>query len=440
MKGLRARSGLFMLLTGAMLVLTTGHALAIGTGLGVAPATIELGQALRGSQHLRTIQVFSAASDPIECELSIEGEAAAWVGLYADAESSEPINRITVPGEGQAALTARFSIPDDASNGLHQATVVVRTAPSAGGESGQSSGASMVLRADVTVSIEVTGTQVLSGEVIDIVVRDTELNSPFVALVAFRNTGNVEAHPLVSVEIRKDDQLVQTIASDTTVIPPGELANAEVEADLVGVPEGDYVAVVTVSLDGAVLATKEIPFKVLPVGSLTREGNVISLTTEGQLITGRVLQVHAEFANTGQVPALAQLLVEVNRGGSLVGVEESRELRVMPNGQATLTAYVQLTEPGAYVLRCQVDYGGKLTDVQELSIDVLLAAPEPEPAGAVPVAAEAVPAASQPVLLGLTQQSVVLIAFAALAVLAVVLGGSLVLQRRRNGGARAPIE
>lgn len=428
MRSLQIRVVLTFLLT-AVFVLTATHALALG--LGVVPSSIQLPQALRGSQYVRNFQVLVSGPEA-SYTLSVEGDAAAWVQVYADAESAEPVTRVTVPADGMVTLTARIAIPDDAPNGAHRATILLQGLASNQAVTENSSGSTVLLQAGVTVSIDVTGTQVLSGEVVDIAIRDTELNSPFFALVVFRNTGNVEARPHVSIDILKGEQSVQTISSQETAIPPGELGKIEIEADLLGVPEGDYLARVNVSLGEQVVAAKDIAFRVVPVGTLTRSGELVSLKTEGEFYAGRVLQVHGTFANTGEVPALAQLLVEIRRDGALVGVEESRQLRVMPHEQEVLKAYVQLTEPGSYVLNCQVDYGGKLTEVRQLSFNVA-----PPPVEGQAVAAEGASAAVEVPLAGLggltlDRQSLPYVAaLAALVLMILVLSVSLMSQRRR---------
>jgi len=57
------------------------------------------------------------------------------------------------------------------------------------------------MQVPILVHIEVTGTQVITGNVNDILADDVEVGYPLRLIVIFQNTGNVAAAPLIEATI-----------------------------------------------------------------------------------------------------------------------------------------------------------------------------------------------------------------------------------------------
>ena len=369
-------------------------------GIGVSPSHIELTEALRGGEYSRILSVINPGEEETEYALSAEGEAAGWISFYAyaEGEATTPIERIAVPPGSRGRLYVKFSIPEDAGNRPYQATIVVVTAPPEIGEEQESAEGSL---------------------------------------------GGVVARPNISVEIRKGDELVKSLSSSDQAVKPDAKEVIRVEDETAGMSDGEYQAKIVVSLGGEVLTTKELSFKLLPVGTLSRDGKLVSLTTEGDAVADQVLKILATFANTGEIETPAQLVAEVYRDGALLGVEESRELLVLPKERTVLKAYLKLQEPGDYTIKGQVNYGGKLTDVSELSLK-LTTASQAQAAPTAPVKGQqpssggsAEPTQSQSLLFGLERQTAIIIAFlAAIALVAGFLIWSLVTVPRKRGASK----
>ncbi len=86
------------------------------------------------------------------------------------------------------------------------------------------------------------------------------------------------------------------------------------------------MANVAVSLGEELLATKDLPFKVLLFGSLTRRGVLQSLTIEGEPFVNSFIKVHANFENTGEIDTMAKFKGEIYHEGMLLDVLESDEM------------------------------------------------------------------------------------------------------------------
>lgn len=336
-------------------------------GLGVGPEEIEIYNALRGGEYERTITVHNRYEKSTDFELSATGEMSSWIYFYEQSDPTTPVEKITVPGK-DAQFKVKFKIPADAANGSHTSTILVATIPT------EAEGQTVKLELPVAVKIEVTGTQILTGEVRSITTRgdtgDTEINYLLRIDVEFKNTGNVIAKPQIDVNITKDGALIDNLTFAEAEVEVKAREFIPVEWDTTGSEIGDYVANVTVSLGGDVLHTEALRFSILPTGTLTRLGELAELSYEGQLEIGRVVKILATFENTGQIDTTAKFVGEVYRDGGLIDILNSEQILVPVEESAVLKAYLKLNEPGRYNIKGYVVYDGKTTDVREVSFEV----------------------------------------------------------------------
>lgn len=175
MKGTRAALIPAMIAVAALLIVLP----ALAIGIGVAPIRFELADALRGEVYFHSLLLLNPGDQEAEYALRSEGEAGEWISFQADRETAAAIHRVAVPAGGRTQIAVRFAIPATATDGKHKASIVVELAPEAGqvgSESGQGSqgGAAVVLRAQVDVTIEVTGTKVATEEPVSTPTEDRE--------------------------------------------------------------------------------------------------------------------------------------------------------------------------------------------------------------------------------------------------------------------------
>lgn len=337
-------------------------------GLGIGPSELKITNALRGAEYQRTITVFNPDKERANFTLGVEGEASDWISLYQLKAPDEPIESISIPGEGNAAILVKFNIPEDAASGIYTATIYAETIPDETIDT--EVGAVTVLRAPASVTIEVTGTQILTGIVKYITTRDTEVNYPLRIEVLFQNTGNVIAKPEIKTVITKNGTFIESFIHADTEIKPDALDTISVEWNTTGNEPGDYSANVTVSLGREVLATQELPFKLLPVGTLSRQGSLTDISYEGEPSVGKVIKILATFVNTGEIDTKAKFIGEEYLDGDLIDTINSEELLVPVRETGTLTAYLKIEEDGSYVIKGHLLYEGKTTETKELSFDV----------------------------------------------------------------------
>lgn len=346
------------------LLCTTAEAI----GLGVAPASFVVEDALKGGTYERMLTVYNTGNESGEFTFAAEGAGNGWISFYDVNNPDKVITTVTIPRNDRVKVLVRFEIPDDLANGDYSTTIYAMSVPET--EASEGAVAHAVIRIPSKVVIQVTGTQILKGTVENIKVTDTEIGHPLKIQVEFRNEGNVIAKPEIAVAITKNGEPVDRFVHSETGVKPGKKDTITVLWNTSDRQPCDYVAEVSVSLGEALLATQNLPFKVLPFGSLTRQGVLQSISIEGEPLVNRMLKVVADFDNTGEIDTMAKFKGELQRDGSLLDVLESEEMFIEVGESGKLTAYYKLTESGSYAINGRILYAGKTTDPKEVSFDV----------------------------------------------------------------------
>ena len=330
-------------------------------GIAVGPSSQTIENALRGGSFERSLTIFNPSDMGFDVVLKTEGSAKDWIKFSA-IDGSEEIQKVYAPKKGQIPVLLRVKVPDDAANGRYTAKVVVETVP---GEKVPGS-VGMVLQATSALEITVTDVEKVSGEVTSIVVRDTEVDIPLGVEVGFKNTGNVVVTPEITAVISRDGTVIDTISEAKTPVRPTFTERIVVHWPNEGLAAGTYQADVTVSLRGAVLAEEGRTFAILPLGSLTRQGELTDLGYEGALTVGKPIKITGLFKNSGSIATRARLSGEVYRGGSLVDVISGDEMTVLVFSENPLTAYYTPKEPGEYTMKTCAVFEGKTTDSKDM--------------------------------------------------------------------------
>lgn len=334
-------------------------------GIAVGPSSQTIENALRGGSFERSLTIFNPSDMGFDVVLKTEGSAKDWIKFSA-IDGSEEIQKVYAPKKGQIPVLLRVKVPDDAANDRYTAKVVVETVP---GEKVPGS-VGMVLQATSALEITVTDVERVSGEVMSIVVRDTEVDIPLGVEVGFKNTGNVVVTPEITAVISRDGTVIDTISEAKTPVRPTFTERIVVHWPNEGLAAGTYQADVTVSLRGAVLTEEGRTFAILPLGSLTRQGELTDLGYEGALTVGKPIKITGLFKNSGSIATRARLSGEVYRGGSLVDVISGDEMTVLVFSENPLTAYYTPKEPGEYTMKTCAVFEGKTTDSKDMVFTV----------------------------------------------------------------------
>lgn len=335
-------------------------------GVGISPDTLTIPSAMRGMDYERTFFVYNAGDTDNVIMLHSSGPAGEWVAYYTLEDPTTPIQQVTVPGGGDGTVLLRVTIPEDAANGVYTASIDAELIP--GGETDKTkSGMTVAFLAQSILTLDVTGVENLNGTVKSITVSDTEVNYPLMVEVMFQNTGNVIANPVVNVEIRQDNSAIGTAQADGPAIKPLSTDKFHATWETTGISPGNYTALVDVILGGKVISQEVKPFTILPTGTLSRKGALLSLTYAGETNTESEMKITGEFMNTGMIPTMAKLIGEVYRDGVFAGKISSEELWVPVSGREELVSYYVVPEPGSYRVLAYSLYEGKKTEVKDFN-------------------------------------------------------------------------
>lgn len=340
-------------------------AVSASTGIGLGPSEITITDALRGTIVDRSLTVFNVGDTDANITLVAEGTAGNWVTFYPITAEGSALNYLEVKGRSNIPLVVRLTIPADTANGIYTTTIRAQLRPVSAGSTGM--GSTTIMEATSQISVTVTGVQKVSGTVDYIIVDDTEVNYPLPIKVLFRNTGNVAVNPEISVTVFGKNKTIDTLSYSGTQVNVDQAETIIVRWNNTGVEPGNYSTRVGVSVGTTSIKESEVPFKIFPTGTLSRQGNLTALVYEGVPAVGTVVKITGIFENTGTIETKAKLMGEIYRDGILIDTFTTDELSIPIYAKVDLIHYLKLESEGNYTIKSYVLYEGKKTPQTELS-------------------------------------------------------------------------
>ncbi|ABE51328.1 COG1470 family protein [Methanococcoides burtonii] len=336
-------------------------------GIGVSPAEIDIYDGLKGYEYTKSLTIFNTGPETTTFSLDASGDIEDWISFYQGDNAS--IDSVTIEGQSRTNVVIRFILPEDAANGNYSGTVLVQSIPNE--LDSEDSGSAMAIGASASVNIEVTGEQILGGVVNAIHVDDSEPGYSAQIRTIFKNTGNVVAKPIIKVSILSNGDLISTFVHDESGIAPLASGTILVNWDTtISTIPGDYSAKIDIFLGDELLRSEVIDFKILSVGSLSRQGELTDILIQGEKAPGNLLKVRAYFQNTGDIEADAKFKAEIFRDDVLIDMIESDELTVEKTEKIVLESYFKPVEEGEYLIKGQVIFGGKETPIMDIPLSV----------------------------------------------------------------------
>jgi hypothetical protein len=364
--------------TMALMVLLLSPFPAIAIGIGIGPSEYKITGAMRGGEYDRSIAIFNPDENANNFTLRTVGEAGEWIKFYKIEDVNNPVKEITINPNSNYPVLVKIIIPSDMPAGAYNATIYAETIP--GGTKGMTTGVDTKLQASMDIFVEVTGEQVMDGEVNSIVVENTEPEYPVRVKTVFENTGNVQAKPNIEISILQDNKTITAFIHDSTKVKPTSIEPIITEWNTTDKnTPGDYIASVNVSLEGRPLRSEKVSFKIMPPGTFTRQGDLISIIIEGEPAIDTVAKVKAVFQNTGQIETPAKFSAEVYKENKMIDTLSSDELTVLKNKEIVLISYLKITSPGDYLIKGKVIYSGKETPVKEYTLKIPKSTPGFDP-------------------------------------------------------------
>jgi hypothetical protein len=333
----------------------------------ITPACARIGSAVRGVTYNMAVTLLNSGTETCTFDLMPEGECSNWITVYNEDDPTTPITDVTIASNKKERLIVNCTIPEDVANGEYTAIVSVPSKTTDKRET-----AHVVAGQYFTVHVTVKGRQNLAARVANITISATEVGMPVETLIEFENEGNVIARPGISISMMKNRTLVECFGKAETGVTPSCNRTITVLSDTTGMEPGEYLAVVIVSLDEATLATVELPFTLFDSGTITREGELNSLSLDGVPQINSSINVVAEFENTCMIALMAMFIGAIYRNDEFEAELESAKTLVAVGETAELMADYNITEPGGYMVTGHVSYDGKNTTEGNVSFTAVV--------------------------------------------------------------------
>lgn len=405
---------LVLLMIAALSIAVAGATSRAEGGIGVYPTKVSFDDALRGGEYFSTLGVINNLPSERRFTFEAEGEIAPWISFTTVEDRSKSVTEVLAPKGKDGYVLLRLNVPDTTGNGVYQGTVTTKVPVSDPEVQKGSSGADVTVAAVIDVEVHVSGVQKIDGGLLEVTANDVEVGVPLRVRSTVANRSNIRVVPDVQVAIKSENKTVATVATVDAPISANETRAIETIWKTDVAAPGDYTLTVSASLPGFPLGDKTVSFRVLPRGTLTRDGVFENLELTNEPTAGGVAKVLATFRNTGQIESSAVFAGELYRDGVLIKPVTSLQKLAAKDEAVGLEALIEVPGTGSYVLRGKVNYEGKETDVREISFTLAEAIPEDS---------------SSTLMLGFAGGTVALLA-------AAVAGSGLLIVRRRRRPAQ----
>lgn len=341
-----------------LLLVSSAAAAQSGQSIGVTPPEHEIEHAIQGESYRRQVTVQNEFDSNTTISLATSGEVGDWT-------TTQPSSGFLVPPRTHASIDLTIAVPSDAVNGTYTGKLHITAEPKS-----QPDGSGAAIRYSVAVLLEVQvgGDPVHKVTFVGGGASDVEAGSTPVVETMVANQGNVRERVEVCASVVPFEGGAPVAQARRTVtVLPGERATISFSFDD-ALPLGQYVARVVPGCEGgeALELGDDASFKVVPPGTLGKDGLLRFLDHPPRAEVGRPVEIAGVFDNVGKVDvSRAVFTCRVYLDDALVHVIETEPRVVRQGDQAGLRGFFTPEEPGRYLLRGTVTYDGYETEERE---------------------------------------------------------------------------
>ena len=186
--------------------------------IGVVPGVVDIADAVRGGEYTKLVTLLNQTGEDSTFEVAREGEAAGWVSLHPLEDPTKSLDSVIVPANGSTRFLLSVAVPPDAPNGVQNGVISLKSAIT-NNEPGGAAKSRVTTGVTVSLKVNVSGLEKLSGTVLDVRADDVEVGDPLLIGTTFSNTGNVQAQPEIKLQVKDSAGAVvgEASYSDTAV-------------------------------------------------------------------------------------------------------------------------------------------------------------------------------------------------------------------------------
>ncbi len=351
--------------------------------VGVYPPVIHFDRALRGGKFLATFGVLNGTGRGEYFNFGLAGATAAWLRLDSSANHTTAITKVWAPG-GPRPTTAvlELDVPSTLADGIYRGQLAVVSAPPKATHKGQTT---VGLGAAIDVVVDVTGTEVVSGSLVNAYTTypKIEVGSPVNVFVVVKNAGNVTEQPEFALQVTKGRSEATQYSwhgSTGSGLLPGQTSIYEVSwpgASTETQTLGPYSATVHVNFGSKQIGSANLPFQLVPYGSLGRGGKLLTLKLANHPQVGYSAEVQASVESTGQVQEETSFVGQLYLNGALLrGVKSPVPILLQPGQSGVITMPLPVARNGLYRLVGNANFAGATSKTDTLTFRV---GPAPTP-------------------------------------------------------------
>jgi hypothetical protein len=346
------------------------------SSVGVYPTVIAFNEALRGETNLETIGIINGTPQGQYFSFGFKGQTAPWLKVVSASDHSTTITRVWAPsGATPTQAVLALQVPATLANGNYNGQVTVSMAPLKVRQGKTAVG----LAASIAVAVNVTGTQVVAGSLVNAYLPypKVETGEPLEVFAVMRNAGNVAEQPNFSLEVTKSHGTTAQYSWQGTTgsqVLPGQTVTYQLVwpgSKTYTQTFGPYVAQLNASFKETRVGSSTIPFQLVPPGSLRRGGKLLSLQLTNKPRLGYAAEVQASVLSTGEVQEETNFVGQLYRNGQLYeGIKSPVPILLLPGLSGVITTPVKLPEDGFYKLTGVANFAGDPTAARSITFRI----------------------------------------------------------------------
>jgi hypothetical protein len=329
----------------------------------ISPDEINLANVLNGGYAEKTITITTDSEYSLQITLLSAGQIKDWI-------SFSPNTSRKVSKSSPLALKMIVSPPKTAAEGIYSGSVMAYFEQKLSEIDYSDSSF------ELEIVVKITDEIIKQATVKNIFVRDTEENHPIDFFIDVANIGNVEAKPIVRVEIGGKSDICEE------VLLPFEEKEIIITSDKYELSIGDYTAYVNILLDNVPIRKEPMSFSIVEENSLIRKGILLDIGNKEKVHVNDRVRIDPLFRNNGQISVYAEFKGKVYFNDTIVQEIESEKLYAPVNKTIILTSYFIPNKIGLHKIIGHVLYSTTITEEKEAIVDVR---PSSEPLEVVPL-------------------------------------------------------
>ena len=234
------------------------------------PIVIE--NALRGNEYQETLIIVNTDNENISVNFSGTEDIAGWVKFYLPEDMENQIENTNIAPSSNKNVTAIFTIPEDAPNGIYKGIVnATKKAPEMSAEEGSSVSIAQAIGREATITV---GGEEKIGLQVSVIPDsyDIKTNQPLNIRFIFDNLGNISLHPQIDLKIKDiDGKVVYNAIYPYPENEPSVRPNAQYEIPSISVPtnglaNGKYRADINFLHNNSIIFEKGFGFNISAKG------------------------------------------------------------------------------------------------------------------------------------------------------------------------------